>query len=83
MGTPLPERALRMQKLGIDALNLHHSEWTTDLVTALHSVGRLAFAWDLQDAAPLHAALQLEVDAVYSDHVDRMQSALAAHAQTR
>ena len=79
MHTRLPERALRMQKLGIDALNLHHSEWTTDLVTALHSEGRLAFAWDLQNADALHAALQLEVDAVYSDHVDRMQSALAAH----
>jgi glycerophosphoryl diester phosphodiesterase len=38
--------------------------------------GRLVFAWDLQAPADLRAALDLGMDAVYSDHVDRMQAAL-------
>jgi glycerophosphoryl diester phosphodiesterase len=76
MRTPPEARAERMRRLGIDALNLHHSEWTAELREALARRGRLAFAWDLQEADELRAALELPVDAVYSDHVDRMQAAL-------
>ena len=76
MKTPVPERAARMRTLGIDALNLHGSEWSAPLVGALHAEGRLAFSWDLQHERDLQAALALGVDAVYSDHVDRMQRAL-------
>ena len=77
MGTPPHERAERMQKLGIDALNLHHSDWEPGLRDALRARGRRVFAWDLQELQTLRAALALGVDAVYSDHVDRMQAALA------
>lgn len=78
MRTSGPERAERMEKLGLDALNLHHSEWEPSLRDALSARNRLAFAWDLQEEEALRAALALGVDAVYSDHVDRMQAALAA-----
>jgi glycerophosphoryl diester phosphodiesterase len=78
MRTPGPERAARMARLGIDALNLHHRDWSPELREALHREGRLAFAWDLQEADDLRAALEFGVDAVYSDHVDRMQRALEA-----
>ena len=81
MRTPMEERARRMQGLGIDALNLHHTQWTRELLAPLQAAGRLGFAWDLQSAGDLDAALVLGVDAVYSDHVDRMQAALAAHAR--
>ncbi len=77
MRTPPAERAKRMQALGIDALNLHHREWSRELVEVLHARGRLGFAWDLQEAGDLEAALSLGVDAVYSDWVDRMLAALA------
>ena len=77
MSTPPRERAERMQKLGIDALNLHHSDWEPGLRDALCARGRLVFAWDLQELAALRAAFALGVDAVYSDYVDRMQEALA------
>jgi glycerophosphoryl diester phosphodiesterase len=77
MRTPPEARAERMRRLGIDALNLHHREWSPALREALASRGRLAFAWDLQDPDALRAALALPVDAVYSDHVDRMLAALA------
>jgi glycerophosphoryl diester phosphodiesterase len=78
MRTPVPERAARMRRLGIDALNLHASEWRPELVAQMHAEGRLAFAWDLQQESDLRASLTLGVDAVYSDHVDRMLRALAS-----
>ena len=78
MRTAPRERATRMNLLGIDALNLHHTEWQPGLRDALVAKGRLAFAWGLQETHELQAALSLRVDAVYSDHVDRMQEALAA-----
>ncbi len=83
MRTPADERARRMQRLGIDAVNLHHSQWTPDLRDALAARGRLAFAWDLQTSHDLEAALVLGVDAVYSDHVDTMQAALELHSGAR
>ena len=42
----------------------------------MHAEGRLAFAWDLQQEDLLRAAVAAGVDAVYSDHVDRMQRVL-------
>jgi len=80
MRTPPGDRAERMQRLGIDALNLHHSEWSADLRDAMAARGRRVFAWDLQQPADLEAALALGVDAVYSDHVDRMLAVLAGRA---
>ena len=67
----------RMQKLGIDAVNLRHGEWEPELRDALAARGRLVFAWDLQEVETLRAALAFGVDAVYSDYVDRMQAVLA------
>ena len=77
MGTPPRERAERMQKIGIDALNLPHGEWEPELRDALRARGRGVFAWDLQELEALRAAVAFGVDAVYSDHVDRMQQVLA------
>lgn len=77
MGTPAVERSERMQKLGIDAVNLRHGEWEPELRDALAARGRLVFAWDLQEVETLRAALAFGVDAVYSDYVDRMQAVLA------
>lgn len=82
MRTAGSERAARMKLLGIDAINLHHLEWSPELRDALHKQERLAFAWDLQEEAELRSALALGADAVYSDHVDRMRRALAQHALT-
>lgn len=73
------KRGRRMRELGIDALNLHHRDWSPELRCDLAEEGRLCFAWDLQEPEDLQAALQLGVDAVYSDHVDRMQQALGEH----
>jgi len=65
-----------MSETGIDALNLHVSDWTPELVAAMHAADRYAFAWDTQDEATLAHALVLGVDAVYSDHTARMMGAI-------
>ena len=73
-----PERrAAELATSGIDAVNLHQSEWTGGLVALFHRFGVLCFGWDAQHDRILDALLDIGVDAVYSDHVDRMVDALA------
>ena len=44
-----PERrAAVLADAAIDAVNLHHSQWTGGLTTLFHRFDRVAFAWDLQ-----------------------------------
>jgi glycerophosphoryl diester phosphodiesterase len=72
-----PERrSAQLRDAGIDAVNLHHSEWTGGLTTLFHRFGRLAFGWDAQFDRTLDAILDMGIDGVYSDHVDRMVEAL-------
>ncbi|MBI2710769.1 MAG: glycerophosphodiester phosphodiesterase [Actinobacteria bacterium] len=66
-----------LREKGIDAVNLHHSDWTGGLTTLFHRFGVLAFGWDCQFARVLDGLLAMGIDAVYSDHVDRMVEALA------
>ena len=63
----------------MDALNMHHTDWSGGLTTLLHRFGRLALAWDLQHSHDLLGTLRMGVDGVYSDHVDRMVDALAGY----
>jgi glycerophosphoryl diester phosphodiesterase len=76
-----PERrAARQRDLGVDAVNLHHSDWTAGLTTLWHRFERCAFGWDAQQPRVLDALLAIGIDAVYSDHVDRMVEALGRRA---
>jgi glycerophosphoryl diester phosphodiesterase len=73
-----PERrAAALADAGIDVINLHIEDWTGGLTTLFHRFGRLAFGWDAQYRRQLDALLATGVDAVYSDHVDRMMDAIA------
>ncbi len=78
MRTPPDERAERMVALGIDALNLHWSDWTEALAAVFRARGRRILAWDTQDVASLRRMLALGVDAVFSDHVARMMAEIRA-----
>ena len=72
-----PERrAATLAEVGIDALNMHHTDWTGGLTTLLHRFDRLAFAWDLQHDYALRTMLRMGIDGIYSDYVDRMMDAL-------
>jgi glycerophosphoryl diester phosphodiesterase len=72
-----PERrAARHADLGIDAVNLHYSDWTKGLVTLWHRFGRYALGWDAQHDRILDSLLSIGIDGVFSDHVTRMVDAL-------
>jgi len=75
-------RAARLAEAGIDAVNLHWSEWSVGLVTLFHRFGRFALGWDAQHRRQLDDLLATGIDGVYSDHVDRMVDALAGRAAT-
>jgi glycerophosphoryl diester phosphodiesterase len=68
-----PERrAATLAEQGIDAVNMHHSDWTGGLVALFHRFNRVTFGWDMQESHILQTALRMGLDGVYSDWVDRM-----------
>ena len=76
-----PERhAARLADAGIDAMNMHHSDWNGGLVVLFHRFDVLAFSWDLQFEHQLTGAVRMGVDAVYSDHTDVMVDVLTREA---
>ena len=74
------QRAAALARSGVDAVNLHHTEWTGGLTALFHRFGVLCFGWDAQHDRILDELLDAGVDAVYSDHVDRMVEALSRAA---
>lgn len=64
-------------ELGIDVINLHHSDWTGGSVAMAHRFGLLAFGWDAQFDRILDELLDCGIDGVYSDHVDTMMASIA------
>ncbi len=71
-----PERRVaELRELGVDTLNLHHSEWTAGLVTLCHRFGRYAFGWDAQHERVIHGLWKMGIDGIFSDHVDRLVEA--------
>jgi len=70
-------RAARQAELGIDAVNLHASDWTGGLATLWHRFERYALGWDAQQPRVIEALLRMGVDGVFSDYVDRMVEAIA------
>jgi glycerophosphoryl diester phosphodiesterase len=73
-----PERhAAALTEIGIDAVNLHHTEWTGGFIALYHRFDRLAFAWDVQFERVMDEMLDAGIDALYSDHVDLLVAAVA------
>jgi glycerophosphoryl diester phosphodiesterase len=74
-----PERrAANLAGLGIDAVNLHHTDWNGGLTTLFHRFRRICFGWDMQFEHQLRPALRMGIDGVFSDHVDVMVDAFRA-----
>lgn len=74
-----PERrAAALADAGIDAINLHHTDWTGGLTTLFHRFERYCLGWDAQYPRALEQLLDSGIDGVFSDHVDRMVDALRA-----
>jgi glycerophosphoryl diester phosphodiesterase len=74
-----PERrAATLADEGIDAVNMHHTDWNGGLVALFHRFDRFAFGWDMQEDHVLRPALRMGLDGVYSDYPDRMVQAYHA-----
>ncbi len=72
ISAPLERHAFDLASAGIDAMNMHHSEWTAGLVSLFHRFEVKAFAWDAQEVRHLRAVLAMGIDAVYCDRPERM-----------
>jgi glycerophosphoryl diester phosphodiesterase len=66
----------RLHKGGIDAVNVRRRRWSKAMVDDVHAAGMLAFGWDAHWKRRIRALLAMGVDAIYSDHVDRMVAVL-------
>ena len=62
---------------GIAVCNMRHTDWTAGLVGLFHRFGVRVFAWNVQEVRHLREMIEIGVDAVYSDHVDRMVATIA------
>lgn len=76
MSEGLSARVSALSAAGLDAVNMHRSQWDDEAVHEVHAVGLRAFAWDAQSEADLVRLVGLGIDGVYSDHVDRMMRVL-------
>ena len=75
-----PERrAAQLAEAGIDAVNMHVSDWTGGLTTLFHRFERYAFAWDAQYERQLDELVDMGIDGVFSDHTDRMTGVIAKY----
>lgn len=65
-------RSASLREAGIDAINLHHTEWNPERVAVCSAQELVMFGWDAQEAAEIEHLLQIGIHGVFSDHVDRM-----------
>jgi glycerophosphoryl diester phosphodiesterase len=72
ISVPLERHAFDLASAGIDAMNMHHTEWSAGLVSLFHRFEVKAFAWDTQEVRHIRAVLAMGIDAVYCDRPDRM-----------
>ena len=76
-----PERrAATIAEAGIDAINMHHKDWTGGLAALFHRFDRYCLGWDAQHERVVEDLVLMGLDGVFSDHVDRMMSAIDSTA---
>ena len=68
-----PERrAANLASSGIEACNMHHTDWNGGLVALFHRFNIVTFGWDMQHETVLENAIRMGLDGVFSDWPDRM-----------
>ena len=72
----LEQRAAELAQLGLDGLKLFHREWAGGSVTLLHRFDLLALGWGTTHSREVAEVVDAGIDAVYSDHVDRMMAVI-------
>jgi glycerophosphoryl diester phosphodiesterase len=78
MGEGPERRAANLAAAGIDAVNLHHSDWSGGLIALFHRFDLDALGWDAQFSRTIDALLDAGIDGVFSDHVDVLMSSISA-----
>jgi len=74
-----PERrGADLAAAGIDAVNMHHTDWSGGLAVLFHRFELLCLGWDAQHERVLANLVEMNLDGVYSDHVDRLMAAISA-----
>lgn len=69
-------RAAQLAAAGIDVVNMPVDDWSGGLVALFHRFELRAFGWDAQWRRQLDALIEMGVDGIYSDHVERMMDAI-------
>ena len=65
-------RAAELAATGVDGVNLHYTDWTGGLVALFHRFELVGFGWDAQHERVVRELVQMGVDGVYGDYVDRL-----------
>jgi glycerophosphoryl diester phosphodiesterase len=72
-----PERhAATISSVGIDAINMHHTDWNLGLTTLFHRFGLFTFGWDAQHEHVIGNLVTMEIDGLYCDNVEVMMNAV-------
>jgi len=71
-----------LARIGVGVCNMRHTDWTAGLVGLFHRFDVLAFAWGAQEVRHVRAMLDVGIDGVYSDHVDRLVATVAEWSET-
>ena len=79
----LERRAANLVSAGIDAINMHHSDWSGGHAAMFHRFGIFTLGWDAQRDHELDEMLRIGMDGVFCDHVTRLSDALDRLAKRR
>jgi glycerophosphoryl diester phosphodiesterase len=72
----LASRVAALAEAGIDAINLPGTQWDRQLVDQVHEAGRRAFGWNAQTTEQIRRLIDVGLDGIYSDHVDRLMAVI-------
>ena len=76
------KRGAQLRAAGIDAINMHYTDWTGGLTTLFARFELKCFGWDAQHERVLLDLIAMRIDGVYCDDTDRMMSVLNGTAPT-
>jgi glycerophosphoryl diester phosphodiesterase len=74
-----PERhAAQLSAAGIDAINMHYTDWNLGLTTLFHRFDLLCFGWDAQFERVIDNLLAMQIDGLYCDNTELMMATISA-----
>ncbi len=63
--------AARMRDLGVEVMNMHHTDWNGGLVALFQRFDLQCFAWDCQFARNIRDMSKIGINGIFSDWPDR------------